>query len=130
MEDAGAVLGMALFLAFLVASLLFHYFCILLLLIAPVRVFFILRRALRQKGVYWAKAVLVLLSIILLLGAFQALGRAGIYALSAQAIDYSIMVSRVLAQPAVCGFWLLLEGVFFCFPRPGKAAPQARLPHP
>jgi len=127
MEDMGAASGLALWMIFLTGSLLFHYFCILLLLIAPLRIFFILRRALRQKGFYPARAALMLLSIILLLCVAQALSRAWIYALGAQTIDPYIMVFHLLAQPAVCGLWLLLEGVFFCFPRPGKTARKPAL---
>jgi len=115
MEEGIYALVAGLWLLVLCALLLLRYFFILLLVLAPLRVFYILRFALKQKDWHGARACLLLLSIITVLAASHTLVRAGIYCAQAQKVDPLVLLFDILSQARMGFLWFFLEAAFFLF---------------
>jgi len=106
-----SLLGILLWLIFFSLATGFAWLCIASLLIAPVRVFFVLRFVLGQKKWVAAKVFFSCFALLLLLGAFGILTRGGIY-FSRPDYRPRFLLYDVLFDPRQGLAWLAFEFSF------------------
>jgi len=113
--DLGGIIGLAVWFIFLALALAFCISCILSLIIAPFRAFFVLRFVLKQKAFYFAKAFFVLYAALLLSGAFGILTRACLIYMPGNHVPSSILIPHVLFKPDQGLAYAAFELAFFGF---------------